>query len=58
MSSEIIYDKMNLENKYLAAMEEVLEILKENKTEIVLTMGAGNIDAIAEGIIKVLKNKK
>ena len=58
VSSEIIYDKMNMGNKHLATMEEVLEILKENKTEIVLTMGAGNIDAIAESIINVLKNKK
>ncbi|MBT6764429.1 MAG: UDP-N-acetylmuramate--L-alanine ligase, partial [Prolixibacteraceae bacterium] len=57
VSSEIIYNKMKLENKHLASKDETIELLKINPTEIVMTMGAGDIDRIVERIIEVLKNK-
>lgn len=57
VSSEIIFNQMKLENKHLATKNETLELLKNNSTEIVLTMGAGDIDGIAKNIIEVLKNK-
>jgi UDP-N-acetylmuramate--alanine ligase len=57
VSSEIIFNKMKLENKHLADKEEVSEMLKTSETEVVLTMGAGNIDGIANDIVNVLKGK-
>jgi UDP-N-acetylmuramate--alanine ligase len=36
---------------------EVPELLKNRETDVVLTMGAGDIDGIGEQIIEVLKNK-
>jgi len=57
VSSEIIFNKMKLENKHLVEKKEVAEILKTTETEVVLTMGAGNIDGIANDIVNVLKNK-
>ena len=58
VSSEIIFNKMKLGNKHMVEKEDVVEMLKKAETEIVLTMGAGNIDGIANDIINVLKNKK
>ncbi len=57
VSSEIIYEKMKLEDKYLLSKEETLELLRKGKTDVVLTMGAGDIDRMAEDIVDVLKTK-
>ena len=48
---------MKIENKYLVQKVEVSELLKSHTTDVVMTMGAGDIDGIAEQIIEVLKNK-
>jgi UDP-N-acetylmuramate--alanine ligase len=58
VSSEIIFSKMKLENKFLLTKEETLEWLKNYDNEIILTMGAGDIDRMAEPIVDVLKNKE
>ena len=34
-----------------------LELLQKGKTDVVLTMGAGDIDRMAEDIVEVLKTK-
>jgi UDP-N-acetylmuramate--alanine ligase len=57
ISSETIYEKMKLENKFLVPKTEVPDLLKKHSTNIIMTMGAGDIDGIAEQIIEVLKNK-
>ncbi len=57
VSSELIYDKMDAENRFLMMKEEVGRFLEKHDTDIVITLGAGDIDSIAEEIIDVLKNK-
>jgi UDP-N-acetylmuramate--alanine ligase len=57
ISSETIFEKMKLENKHLISGEETFELLRNGKTDVVLTMGAGDIDRMAENIIEVLKSK-
>ncbi|MFW6310560.1 MAG: UDP-N-acetylmuramate--L-alanine ligase, partial [Prolixibacteraceae bacterium] len=57
ISSETIFEKMKLKNKFMVEKNEVPQLLKEHSTEVVMTMGAGDIDSIAEQIIEVLKNK-
>ncbi len=57
VSSEIIFNKMKLENKWLASKEETLDWLYKRDLDIVLTMGAGDIDGMADKIIEVLNNK-
>ncbi|MBN1987070.1 MAG: UDP-N-acetylmuramate--L-alanine ligase [Prolixibacteraceae bacterium] len=58
ITSETIFEKMKLQNKHLLSGEETLELLKNTETEVILTMGAGDIDRMAERIIEVLKSKK
>jgi UDP-N-acetylmuramate--alanine ligase len=48
---------MKNENKFLAEKSEVPELLRNRETDVVLTMGAGDIDGIGGQIIEVLKNK-
>ncbi|QGY43373.1 UDP-N-acetylmuramate--L-alanine ligase [Maribellus comscasis] len=57
ISSETIFEKMKLENRHLLSREETLELLRNEKTGVVLTIGAGDIDRMAENIIEVLKSK-
>jgi UDP-N-acetylmuramate--alanine ligase len=57
VSSELIFGKMKNENKFLVEKSEVVELLRNRETDVVLTMGAGDIDGIGEQIIEVLKNK-
>ena len=57
VSSEIIFNKMNLSNKYLASKEETLEMLKNIESDVVLTMGAGDIDRMVKDIVEIFKSK-
>ncbi len=58
VSSELIFNKMKSNNKHLLEKSAVAGLLKEQKTEVVLTMGAGDVDGIAGEIIEVLKAKE
>lgn len=58
VSSELIFNKMSCKSKHLVEKKAVAELLKTQKTEVVMTMGAGDIDGIAGDIIDVLKAKE
>ena len=58
ISSEIIFNQMKLQNKRLVTKPQLLDILRNEKCEIVLTMGAGDIDSLAGDIIEILKTKE
>lgn len=57
ISSKTIFEKMEVKNKFMVEKNDVPQLLKERSTDVVMTMGAGDIDSIAEQIIEVLKNK-
>lgn len=57
VSSAMIFEKMKSEKKFLVEKSEVPELLRERPTEIVITLGAGDIDGIANQITEVLKSK-
>jgi UDP-N-acetylmuramate--alanine ligase len=50
VSSEIIFNKINTQNKTLCKKENLLVLLKTRKPELLITMGAGDIDGFAEKI--------
>lgn len=58
ISSAIIFNQMKIQDKHLVTKPEMLEILKNANCDIVLTMGAGDIDGLAGDIIEILKNKE
>lgn len=57
VSSEMILEKMKNEQKLLVEKDAVADLLATRQTDVVLTMGAGDIDGIGNQIIEVLKNK-
>ncbi len=54
--SELIFNKIKNQNKTLCTKAELLEILKNRKPEVLMTLGAGDIDEFVEPI-KKLYNK-
>jgi len=58
VNSQMLLDKMKLKNKYLVTKENVLEFLKGKQIEVLLTMGAGDIDKLVLPIEEMLKQGK
>lgn len=56
VNSQMLIDKMTIENKFLVKKENVVEFLKSQKNEVVMTLGAGDIDSLIEPIEKYLKS--
>ncbi len=48
ITSQALLDKVNLSDKCLCPKEQLLEIIAERKPELLVTMGAGNIDRFVE----------
>ena len=54
VTSNIIFDKVTLENKVLLKKENLLEYLKGCDLDIVVTFGAGDIDRLINPISELL----
>jgi len=50
VSSKMLLEKVSMKEKILCKPEEVIGILKSEQPEVVLTLGAGDIDKLAEPI--------
>ncbi len=61
VTSGIIFDKVTIKDKVLIKKEELMELvgkrLDENKIDLVVTFGAGNIDRFIEPITKLINSK-
>lgn len=57
MTSEIIFNQMKSVSKYMVSKAELTELIEKADFDIVMTMGAGDIDGQAENIIEILKQK-
>lgn len=57
VTSDIIFDKVTLDEKVLIMKEELMEYLKDEPIDILITFGAGNIDRFTEPITEMLKNR-
>ena len=55
VTSKMIFDQVTIDDKCLCSKEEVINILKNRKTGVLLTLGAGDIDTLVEPIEKMLK---
>ena len=55
VSSELIYTQMQLKNKHLLSREDALKFIQRKENDILLTMGAGDIDRMAKDIVEILE---
>jgi UDP-N-acetylmuramate--alanine ligase len=56
VSSQMLLDKMKISNKQICTKENLVETLKSEKPQILMTMGAGDIDSMVEPIVKSFTN--
>lgn len=57
VTSDIVLNKMTLSNKRICGKHEVLELLEQKPIEVLLTLGAGDIDTLVEPIKQMLLNR-
>lgn len=58
VNSEMILNRMKNNNKKMLKKNELLEWVKKNKTELLITAGAGDIDTLVEPIKNLLNRKR
>lgn len=56
VNSTMIMDKVKLENKIICKNEQIENVLKNRDIEVLITMGAGDIDRLVPKIKKILLN--
>lgn len=57
VNSEMILDKMKCVNKQVLEKNELLEWIGKNKTELLITAGAGDIDTMVEAVKNIVIKK-
>lgn len=58
INSQMLLDKMKSANKFLVKKENVIDFLKTHPPQVVMTLGAGDIDALILPIEKLLNEKQ
>lgn len=56
VTSSWLLDKVEIDNKQLASPNEVLEMVQQNSPELIVTMGAGDIDRLVKPLKEILEN--
>lgn len=56
VNSNWLLEKINLDTKYLMTPQEILDRIENEKPELIVTMGAGDIDRLVKPIKKILEN--
>ena len=57
VTSEIIFDKVTLQNKTLCKKEELMELLEKEEIDVLVTLGAGDIDRFVDPIQDMLNDR-
>ena len=58
VTSQMLLDRVNLEHKRLVQKDDLLRVIMDHKPEVLLTLGAGDIDRFIEPITELLSNPK
>jgi UDP-N-acetylmuramate--alanine ligase len=55
VDSKALFDQIKMDKKYLCSSNEVLNLLQQHPPQVLLTLGAGDIDKLVEPIEKMLE---
>ena len=56
MSSQVLLDKIQMPDKKLVAKTQLIKLLDSEKPELLVTMGAGDIDRYVELFEELIKS--
>jgi UDP-N-acetylmuramate--alanine ligase len=57
VTSQMLLNKMKSEKKQLVKMNDLVDFVKNKKIEVLMTLGAGDIDTLVEPLEKALMHK-
>ena len=57
ITSEWLLEKVNLQNKEVSTLASAFDKIKSKDFDVLLTVGAGNIDTLYDGIVEWLENR-
>jgi UDP-N-acetylmuramate--alanine ligase len=57
VTSKVIFDKVTLTDKVLCSKNELMSILEKEETDVLVTVGAGDIDTLVKPIKELLTKK-
>ena len=57
VNSQMLLDKMKSKNKKLIAKNQLVDYLKDQNLEVLITLGAGDIDTLVEPLTNMLNSK-
>ncbi len=57
VSSKVVFDKVTIKDKILCTKAELMSILENEETEVLVTVGAGDIDTFVKPIKEMLTRK-
>jgi UDP-N-acetylmuramate--alanine ligase len=57
VTSEMIFKEVHIADKIMCTKDELLEILKRSRIEVLITLGAGDIDKFTVPITRLLKER-
>ncbi|MCL2596299.1 MAG: UDP-N-acetylmuramate--L-alanine ligase [Paludibacter sp.] len=57
VSSKIIFDKVNIKNKILCTKDELLPLIQKRDFQVLITLGAGDIEFLVPKIKEIFENK-
>ncbi|NLZ95159.1 MAG: UDP-N-acetylmuramate--L-alanine ligase [Bacteroidales bacterium] len=58
VSSQLIFNKVTIDNKTMCSKEELIELLKKEKREVVITIGAGDIETLIPKIKQLYRDNQ
>ncbi len=58
VNSQMLLDKVQLENKKICDKNELVDVVMQSTSEVILSIGAGDIDTLVEPLEKALKRNK
>ncbi|ASU35900.1 UDP-N-acetylmuramate--L-alanine ligase [Mucilaginibacter xinganensis] len=56
VNAGMILERMQLQNKRLVSKQEVLNVIRDEKPELLLTVGAGDIDTLVQPLKQILQD--
>ena len=54
VSSEMLLDKVNIDSKQICSKQELMQVLSTKELDVIVTVGAGDIDTMVEPIKSML----
>ncbi len=54
ITSEVLYEKLKIKNKWVCTKAQLCELLRSMELEIVMTLGAGDLDMMMDDIVKAV----